>query len=259
MKSANCISQTGRSPTTAAPTAVPMIPDSASGVSITRLGAELVDEAVGDLEGAAEDADVLAHHEARARRRASPRARRRRSPAGRSWSPSSAHPRRTRSTARRRRRADLGLALAEQAVGGRVGVGHRPSPAPPRRRRRSRPRPRRAAPSASTPASRRRASWRSIGSLRAPLLELLLGHVLHVVVRGVAVHAHRHGLDQRRAARRRAPARARVASPRTSPRRRCRRPSRPGSRRPRRARRGRRRTGWPSASSRRTGCSRARR
>ena len=36
MKSANCISQIGRSPTTAAPTAVPMIPASASGVSITR-------------------------------------------------------------------------------------------------------------------------------------------------------------------------------------------------------------------------------
>jgi hypothetical protein len=35
-KSANCISQTGRSPTTAAPTAVPTIPDSARGVSITR-------------------------------------------------------------------------------------------------------------------------------------------------------------------------------------------------------------------------------
>src|SRR4051794_17689664 len=38
------------------------------------------------------------------------------------------------------------------------------------------------------------------GVLAAPLLHLLLGHVLHVVVRGVAVHAHRHGLEQRRAA-----------------------------------------------------------
>ena len=36
MKSANCISHTGRIPTTAAPIAVPTIPDSASGVSITR-------------------------------------------------------------------------------------------------------------------------------------------------------------------------------------------------------------------------------
>ena len=38
MKSANCISQIGRRPSTAAPTAVPMIADSASGVSITRSG-----------------------------------------------------------------------------------------------------------------------------------------------------------------------------------------------------------------------------
>ena len=36
MKSENCISQTGRMPTTAAPIAQPMIPDSASGVSMTR-------------------------------------------------------------------------------------------------------------------------------------------------------------------------------------------------------------------------------
>jgi len=33
---ANCISHTGRMPTVAAPTAIPMIPASASGVSITR-------------------------------------------------------------------------------------------------------------------------------------------------------------------------------------------------------------------------------
>ena len=38
MKSENCISHTGRIPTTAAPTAQPMIADSASGVSITRSG-----------------------------------------------------------------------------------------------------------------------------------------------------------------------------------------------------------------------------
>ncbi len=38
MKSENCISHTGRIPTTAAPIAEPMIPDSASGVSITRSG-----------------------------------------------------------------------------------------------------------------------------------------------------------------------------------------------------------------------------
>src|SRR4051794_22101390 len=38
------------------------------------------------------------------------------------------------------------------------------------------------------------------GVLLAPLLDLLLGHVLHIVVRGMAVHAHRHGLEQGRAA-----------------------------------------------------------
>src|SRR5690348_845121 len=38
MKSANCISQTGRMPSIAAPTAVPTIADSASGVSHTRSG-----------------------------------------------------------------------------------------------------------------------------------------------------------------------------------------------------------------------------
>jgi hypothetical protein len=38
MKSANCISAIGRMPSTAAPMAVPMMPDSASGVSITRIG-----------------------------------------------------------------------------------------------------------------------------------------------------------------------------------------------------------------------------
>ena len=36
MKSANCISAIGRRPSTAAPIAVPTMPDSASGVSITR-------------------------------------------------------------------------------------------------------------------------------------------------------------------------------------------------------------------------------
>ena len=38
MKSENCISAIGRRPSTAAPIAQPMIADSASGVSITRLG-----------------------------------------------------------------------------------------------------------------------------------------------------------------------------------------------------------------------------
>ena len=65
MKSANCISQTGRSPSTAAPTAAPMIAFSASGVSRHAIGAELLDEPIGDLERAAERADVLAEAEDR--------------------------------------------------------------------------------------------------------------------------------------------------------------------------------------------------
>ncbi len=38
MKSENCISAIGLSPSSEAPIAVPMIPDSASGVSMTRCG-----------------------------------------------------------------------------------------------------------------------------------------------------------------------------------------------------------------------------
>ena len=91
-----------------------------------------------------------------------------------------------------------------------------------------------------------------------PLLEHLLGHVAHVVVRAVAVHAHRLGLDQRRARRRRGRARTPRRPRRTRPRRRCRPPSRPGSRSWRRARPGRPRTRARWASSRRTGCSRGR-
>ena len=40
-----------------------MMPDSASGVSIDPLRAELVEQSVGDAEDAAELADVLAHDE----------------------------------------------------------------------------------------------------------------------------------------------------------------------------------------------------
>ena len=45
----------------ARPIAVPMMPDSASGVSMTRVLAEVLLQAVGDPEDAAELADVLAH------------------------------------------------------------------------------------------------------------------------------------------------------------------------------------------------------
>ena len=63
MKSENCISQTGRRPAIAAPTAVPMMAASAIGVSRTRSAPNSLLQAVGHLEGAAEGADVLAHDE----------------------------------------------------------------------------------------------------------------------------------------------------------------------------------------------------
>ena len=60
-KSANCISAIGRRPYTAAPIAAPAIMPSVSGVSRTRLVAELGPQALGGAEDAALLADVLAH------------------------------------------------------------------------------------------------------------------------------------------------------------------------------------------------------
>ena len=59
----NCISAIGRMPMSAAPEAAPTMAISEIGVSITRSGAEAVDEARAGLEGAAVDADVLADEE----------------------------------------------------------------------------------------------------------------------------------------------------------------------------------------------------
>ena len=59
----NCISAIGRMPISAAPIAAPTIAASLIGVSIDALGAELLQEAGGDPEGAAVGADVLADHE----------------------------------------------------------------------------------------------------------------------------------------------------------------------------------------------------
>ena len=59
----NCISATGRMPIIAAPTAAPTIAVSEIGVSMTRSSPNSRDEAVGDLEGAAVDADVFAEQE----------------------------------------------------------------------------------------------------------------------------------------------------------------------------------------------------
>ena len=198
------------------------------------LGAELVDEAVGHLEGAAEGPDVLAHEED----------------------------------------ALVGAHLLAHGVGDRLQIGHGRHGTSSGSRTRGRCRPR--AGTAHRRTGRRgRCSGRASGTaaprstaasisaltlvadrlrvdaerlqaldlavdrvLRAPLLDLLGRDVLHVVVRGVAVHAHGHGLDQRRALAGERALAGQARRPRTSPRGRCRRRSRPGTRRRRRARPG---------------------
>ena len=72
-KSTNMISTTGRSPTRAAPTPMPVNAASAIGVSTHPARPELGQQPLGDLEGAAALGDVLAHEEDRAGRAASPR------------------------------------------------------------------------------------------------------------------------------------------------------------------------------------------
>ena len=62
-KSENWNSKIGRMPASAAPTATPAPPSSEIGVSITRSAPKRCDEVARHLEGAAIDADVLAHQE----------------------------------------------------------------------------------------------------------------------------------------------------------------------------------------------------
>ena len=57
------ISTTGRSPSIAAPTPAPTKPSSLIGRVAHAVRAELLEQAGGDLVGAVEDADLLAHHE----------------------------------------------------------------------------------------------------------------------------------------------------------------------------------------------------
>ncbi len=63
MKSANCISTTGRIPSTAAPIPAPTISASEIGVSITRSSPNASSRPFGRFERAAQVADVLAHDE----------------------------------------------------------------------------------------------------------------------------------------------------------------------------------------------------
>src|SRR3954452_24194652 len=94
---------------------------------------------------------------------------------------------------------ELVLAFVEEAVGRGVGVGHRHGERLLRARVDRGPDllAHRGGVDAEVAQARLLALDRV---LLAPLLDLLLRHVLHVVVRGMAVHAHGHGLEQRRAA-----------------------------------------------------------
>ena len=198
-KSANCISHTGRMPTTAAPTAVPTIADSASGVSITRVSPNSSTKPSVTLKAP---------------------------PNAPTSSPITKH-------------ALVRAQLLAQRVGDRLEVGHRrhqadasavakplhgarPSPSGSASPRANTPRAASAgsgigaasasAAAASTSLVHLGAQRRDVDAERgdAPLLTLdrvalgprgeqLRRHVAHVVVRGVAVHAHRHRLDERRA------------------------------------------------------------
>ena len=82
----------GLRPAIAAPTPTPAKPCSVIGVSITRCGAELLQQALGDLVGALILGDLLAHDEDVRRRGASPRPWRRAAPRARSSTPSRCRP-----------------------------------------------------------------------------------------------------------------------------------------------------------------------
>src|SRR3954452_12653835 len=201
MKSANCISAIGRRPTTAAPTAVPMIPDSARGVSITRSSPNSSTNPSVTLKAPPNTPMSSPITSTRSSWRIS-------------WRMASemacryvmvgmSGSRRGGREAAPRRVAvaeqHVLLALVEGALGRRGRIGHRHL-----QRllgglldRLAHLGPHGVGVGAEPPQARLLALD---GVLLAPLLDLLLGHVLHVVVRGVAVHAHRQGLDQRGAA-----------------------------------------------------------
>src|SRR4051794_18826091 len=124
MKSANCISVIGRMPSTAAPIAVPMMPDSASGVSITRSGPNSSMKPSGTLKAPPKTPMSSPLTRTRASLRISSRM-----PAETARREVSGAMSRPRREAAPRRVAvaehDLVAALVEDAVGRRVRVGHR--------------------------------------------------------------------------------------------------------------------------------------
>src|SRR5437763_8983511 len=196
MKSANCISQTGRRPTTAAPIAQPMIADSASGVSITRSGPNSSMNLSVTLNAPPNTPMSSPIRSTRSSARSS--SSRAEEIAWRYVSSGIARPPES-APARDAVAQRLGLALAEHPIDCRRRIRHRrgerllgrgvdlagdggsycldiDSELPP--------------PPPLTPR----------GVALAPFLNLLLGHVLHVVVGGVSVHPHRHRFDQGRPA-----------------------------------------------------------
>src|SRR3954447_6168539 len=202
MKSANCISHTGRMPSMAAPTAVPMIADSASGVSHTRSppNSSMKPSVILNAPPKAPMSSPRQNTESSARI-SSPRPSEmacryvisgmsRRLPRGRPARP------------RGLPVAELRVRVGEDAFPSGVGVGHGLLECPgrlalqllahrlaPRRPRRVRVDP-----------GRRELLLVALDRVAArPHLEHLLRHVALVVVGTVPVHAHGHGLDERRA------------------------------------------------------------
>src|SRR3954463_11763386 len=194
MKSANCISATGRIPSIAAPTAVPTIADSASGVSHTRSGPNSSKKPSVTLNAPPKAPMSSPRQNTVSSLRISSRR-----PSEIAWryviSGIAGLPARPGGLAVAERRH----VLCEDAVKRGGWVGHRLSESPfglalellshlgvDRLHVDS--------------VARERALVRLDRIALRPVLEQLLRHIAHVVVRAVAVHAHRLGLDQRRAA-----------------------------------------------------------
>src|SRR4051812_32817323 len=193
MKSANCISATGRMPSTAAPTAVPTIADSASGVSHTRSGPNSSMKPSVTLNAPPKAPMSSPRQNTVSSWRISSRR-----PSEIAWryviSGICGLPARPRGHAVAERRHVVG----EHAVARRRGIGHRLGQRP--------------LGLALELLAHRGVNRLSVDALArelllvgvdrvalCPALEQLLRHVAHVVMGAVTVHAHRLGLDQGRA------------------------------------------------------------
>ena len=203
----NCISAIGRMPMSAAPIGAPddgRLADRAC--RSTRVVAELLQEARRDAEGAAVGAHVLADARTRARPAPSPRAWRARMasryvrtaisvrPCRRSHSATERRHGRRERRGRRRRRSSADSGSGKRALPRRTPASS------VERGVDARPRAPSSSPCEATPPCEQ---WLLVagdaGPCAAHASSSSRGHVLHVVVLGVAAHAHGVGLDQRRA------------------------------------------------------------